>query len=63
MSAGEGGWPRGTQVSFLERSNKHVIGFSETRELLEPASLAHHTAFRAAEAGSPRVGGAGWILP
>lgn len=43
------------QVSFLERSNKHVIGFSEMRELLELASPAHRTVLRAAEAVSPRV--------
>ena len=41
-------------VSFLERSNKHVIGFSEN---VQAASLflPHTLLFRAAEAGSLSV--------
>lgn len=46
----------GDEVSFLERSNKHVIGFSESCRLLKP--VCPHTMFSSGRGGtgSPRGG-------
>lgn len=55
MCTGERDWPRGTWVSFLERSNKHVIGFFGNGQAAGKPVSPHATLFRAAEPGSPGV--------